>query len=133
MDLTLFDKYRAEISEELDLSDFNIKEVQLKLPSIKHKWVSRIIAQKIELSKTKKLKTEAIEAITNTLRRDNPVLLTDATLARQAEKNETVQKILVKIEELETIIEYLEKIEKVCMSTTYDIKNLVELKKLEIQ
>ena len=132
MDLTLFDKYRAEITEELDLSDFNIKDVQMKLPAIKHKWVARLIQQKIELSKFKKLKHEAIEAVIQNLRKENPVLLSDMALSKQAEKNDTIQKIIIKIEECEMLIEYLEKVEKVCSSTSYDIKNLVEIKKLEM-
>ena len=132
MDLTLFDKYRAEITEELDLSDFNMKDVQMKLPAIKHKWVARLIQQKIELSKYKKLKAEAIDALIQSLRKENPVLLSDLALSKQAEKNETVQKIILKIEECEILIDYLEKVEAVCRGTSYDIKNLVEIKKLEM-
>lgn len=133
MDLTQFEKYQAELTEELDLSDFNMKDVQMRLPAIKHKWVARLILQKIELNKTKKLKAEAIEAVINNLRRENIVTLSDATLAKQAEKNEIVQRIMLQIEEIEILIEYLEKVERVCNSTSFDIKNLIDIKKLEIQ
>ena len=132
MDLTLFEKYKAELYEELDLNDFNMKDVQMRLPAIKHKWVARLIQQKIELSKFKKLKQEAIGAVIDGLRKSNPVLLTDTALAKQAEKNETVQKIIIKMDECEMLIEYLEKVEKVCSCTTYDIKNLIDIKKLEM-
>jgi len=132
MDTTLFDKYRAEIEEELNLTDFNIKDVQLKLPHTKHKWVARLIQQKIELSKYKKLKVDAIEAIVNSTRKEEPLLISDMALSKKAEKNDTVQKIISKIEECELIIEYLEKVEKVCSSTSYDIKNLVDIKKMEM-
>ena len=132
MDLTLFEKYKAELEEELDLSDFNMKDVQMRMPAVKHKWVARLIQQKIELNKFKKLKTEAIEAVVNKLRKENAVLLSDHALAKQAEKNETIQKILLKMEECEILIEYLEKVEKVCSSTSYDIKNLIDIKKLEL-
>lgn len=132
MDITQFEKYKNELAEELDLTDFNMKEVQMRLPAIKHKWVARLIQQKIELNKFKKLKSEAIDALVQNLRKDNPVLLSDATLAKQAERNETVQKINLKIEETEILIEYLEKVEKVCSGTSYDIKNLVDIKKLEL-
>ena len=132
MDTTLFEKYMAEITEELDLSDFNMRDVQMKLPAIKHKWVARLIQQKIELNKYERLKAEAIEALIPNLRREGNVLLSDVALAKQAEKHETVQKIIAKIEECEVLIEYLEKIEKVCNSTSFDIKNLVEIKKMEM-
>jgi predicted transcriptional regulator len=132
MDLTLLNKYRSELEEELDLSDFNLKDVQMRMPGIKHKWVARLIDQKIELNKLKKLKAEAVETVSDKLRKDNPVILSDAALAKQAEKHELVQKINDKIEETEVLIEYLEKVEKVCTSTSYDIKNLVDIKKLEL-
>ena len=132
MDLTVFEKYKAELTEELDLSDFNMKDVQMKLPAIKHKWVSRLIQQKIELNKLKKLKLDAIESVIQNLRKENPVLLSDMALSKQAEKNPTVQKVMLKMEETEILIEYLEKVEKVCNSTSYDIKNLVDIKKLEM-
>lgn len=132
MDTALFDKYRAEIEEELELSDFNMKDVQMRMPAIKHKWVARLIQQKIELNKFKKLKAEAIEAVIDKTRKDNPVLLSDHALAKQAEKNELIQKIILKMEECEMLIDYLEKVEKVCSSTSYDIKNLIDIKKLEL-
>ena len=131
-DISIFDKYSAELREELDLSDFNIKDIQMRLPAVKHKWVSRMIQQKIELNKLKKLKTESIEAVVNKLRKDNPVLLSDSALSKQAEKNDVVQKIILKMEECELLIEYLEKVERLCNGATYDIKNLIDIKKLEL-
>ena len=132
MDLTLFEKYQAEVTEELELSDFNMKDVQMRLPAVKHKWVARLIQRKIELNKYKKLKVEAIEAVIQSLRKEAPVLLSDAALAKKAEKNETIQKIVLKMEECEILIDYLEKVERVCNGTSYDIKNLVDIRKLEL-
>lgn len=132
MDIDIFNKYKAELEEELGLNDFNMKDVQMKLPAIKHKWVARLIQQKIELNKYKKMKIDAVEAIVQKLRREAIASISDPMLARQAEKNETVQKINSKIDETEILIEYLEKVERVCSSTSYDIKNLIDIKKLEM-
>lgn len=132
MDNTQYDKYKTELTEELDLSDFNMKDVQMKLPGIKHKWVARLIDQKIELNKLKKLKAKAIETVSQKLRKENVVILSDAALSKQSEKHELVRKIIEKIEETEILIEYLERVEKVCSSTSYDIKNLIDIKKMEL-
>ncbi len=132
MDITQFEKYKAEISEELDLSDFNMKDVQMRMPAIKHKWVARLIRQKIELIRYKKLKQQAIELIADKMRKENPVLLSDVALSKQAEKHDKVQQINESIDECNILIEYLEKIEKICSSTSFDIKNLIDIKKLEI-
>ena len=114
MDLTLYNKYNAELTEELDLSDFNLKDVQLKLPRIKHKWVKRQIDQKIELEKFKKLRTKAIETIIEENRKTNRIALSDAALKVQAEKHEVVGKIDDKLSEIEILIDYLTKVERVC-------------------
>lgn len=132
MDLTLYKKYAAEISEELEIDDFNMYEVQKKMPCIKHKWVARLIDHKIELDKIQKLRARAIDKLIEKLRKENPVALSDAALKQQAIKTEIIERIDDKISEQEMLIEYLTKIEKVCNSTSYDIKNLVDIKKLEL-
>jgi hypothetical protein len=132
MDLTLYKKYAEELTEELEIDDFNMYEVQKKMPCIKHKWVARLIDHKIELDKLKKLRNKAIDTLVEKLRKENPVTLSDTTLKQQAQKNEIVEKIDDKISEHEILIDYLTKIEKVCSSTSYDIKNLVDIKKLEL-
>ena len=132
MDISLFSKYKAELESELDLTDFNMKDVQMGLPGTKHKWVARLIDTKIELNKLKDLKLDAIETITDQNRSKNKVALSDVALKRQAHNHEAIRKINSKINETELIIEYLEKVERICNSTTYDIKNLIDIKKLEL-
>ena len=46
-------------------------------------------------------------------------------------KSPVINEINEKIEELELIVEYLEKAEKIFNSTTYDLKNAIELMKME--
>lgn len=131
MEGNLLNKYHAELENDLDLSDFNIKDVQSKLPANKHKWVSRLIDHKIELSKIKKLRGEAVEKISEKIKNESIVILSDVILKKRAENADIIKKIDQKMEDVELIIEYLEKIEKICNSATYDVKNLIELKKME--
>jgi len=132
MDTSLFNKYRAELESELDLTDFNMKDVQMGLPGTKHKWVSRLIESKIELNKLKELKEEAVTAVIDKNKAENKVIMSDLALKRQAQNHPAIIKINNKINECDIIIEYLEKVERICHSTTYDIKNLVDIKKLEL-
>ena len=37
------EQYIKEMGEDVDLDEFNLKDVQLKLPALKHKWVGRLI------------------------------------------------------------------------------------------
>ena len=40
------EQYIKEMGEDVDLDEFNLKDVQLKLPALKHKWVGRLIRAK---------------------------------------------------------------------------------------
>lgn len=129
--LSIFTKFKMELDEDLKLEDFNIKDTQLKLPGIKHKWVARCIQKKIDRNKLKKIRLEAIEKMVNKIRSDGPVMVSDKTLALQAEATDIIKRIDEKLTELDFIIEYLEKVEKITSMMTYDIKNLTEIYKKE--
>ena len=128
----LFNKYKAEIKEDLDLDEFNLKDTQLRLPSIKHKWVARLIEQKIERAKLKELRVLTIDKAIEVVRASSPVSLSDRSARTEAERSEMIQKIDNQIDMCDIIIEYLEKVEVVCRNTTFDIKNVIEIKKQEL-
>lgn len=130
--MEFFDKIKKEIQDDLKLDRISLLEKQLILPAIKHKWVSRLIEQKRTknfLQKKKKmLKEEVLKTLT-----DNgiPMNIPKASLDKRVESSDTIKKIDQEIEETELIIDYLEKVESICRSMTFDIKNAVELEKLE--
>ena len=45
--MELLKKYIEEITKDLYLDDFNIKESQMRLPAKKHFWVARLMDAKI--------------------------------------------------------------------------------------
>ena len=46
--MELLKKYIEEITKDLYLDDFNIKESQMRLPAKKHFWVARLMESKIK-------------------------------------------------------------------------------------
>jgi hypothetical protein len=127
----MLDEYIKELEEDLKINELNLKDYQLKLPAIKHKWAGRYIRLKMEvvqdnkkLDKTKKTLTEEIE-------KASPVKLTNVSINQMIENHTVYKDFKAKIEEKKLVIELLEKAEKTLNSTTYDIKNLVEIMKLE--
>ena len=46
--MSIMERYIEEIKQDLIVNDFNIKEVQLRLPARKHFWVARLIDAKIK-------------------------------------------------------------------------------------
>jgi hypothetical protein len=127
-----FEKIRKEIENDLKLDRIQLLEKQLMLPAIKHKWVSRLIENKrtknILEAKKKSIKTEVLKSLQES---GIPTNIPKAAIDRKIETSESVSKIDEQIKETEIIIEYLEKVENICRSLTYDIKNAVDLEKLE--
>ena len=129
--MELLNRYKKEIESDILINDFNIKEIQQKLPSRKHFWVGRLIDSKVEqqhlIKKKKKIKAEIIKRI-NT---ESVVRLTLQSIDQAAEQTEEIAGITEKIKEYDYIIEYLEKIEKIMSNMHWDIRNIVEIQKME--
>lgn len=129
--MDLLKKYISEIGKDLILDDFNLKEKQLRLPASKHFWAARLMEAKIEKSKLEKEKRSKKKAVSMEVIATSPVRVTQNIAEQAAEKHESIISITEKIEEYSLIIEYLEKVERVMNQMTWDIKNIVEINKLE--
>ena len=129
--MELLKKYIKEITKDLQLDDFNIKESQMRLPARKHFWVARLIEAKIKRStlykEKKKLKKEVVKKVIT----DSPVRITQSAAESAAEKHESIADLNDNIGELDAIIEYLEKVEKIFSNMHWEIKNIVDINKME--
>ena len=105
----------------------------MRLPSKKHFWVARLIKHKIEINNYKKQKEELKRILVEKVVVDSPVVVSKALAERKVDDLAEMNTLNNKIKELEYVIELLEKVEKNFNSMTYDIKNIVEILKLEQQ
>lgn len=129
--MDVLDKYISELEEDTKLDVFKVRDVQCMLPGIKHKWIGRLIRHK--------QKSQTLEQELNEKRNQIATLLTnqaDYKLSRPmaekaAEKHNEVVDIKNRIKDNKSVVELLEKTERVLSSMTYDIKNLVEIMKIE--
>ena len=123
----LFNEYQKEITQDIKVDELSLKDKTMLVPIIKHKWVARLMTHKVQLRKLndiKKKKTKAVAAA-------SPIALSKATLEQAASNDPSLIQIQDSIDKLEVIIEYLEKVEKLTSSLTWDCKNLIDLQKLE--
>ena len=129
--MDLLSKYVDEVGKDLVIDDFNLKEQSLRLPARKHYWVAKLIRSKIErnalFAKKKKLK----KSITQEVLATSPVKLSHSAAEQAAERHDTLMDISSKIKELDMIIEYLDTVTKIMQQMGFDIKNIVEIQKLE--
>ena len=129
--MELIERYRNEIGKDLVINDFNIKDVQLKLPSRKHYWAARLIDAKISHYKLIKRKKLLKESIARRLISDAPVRITQQTAEIAAENTEELQSIAIEIKDYEFVIEYLEKVEKIMSGMGFDIANVIKIIAME--
>jgi len=128
---TLLDKYIAELNEDVKVDAFNIKDVQMRVPSIKHKWAARYIRCKQEQFKLIKAKENQKKALIDKLQKEAAVKINDYNAAKTIENSDLLKGLDLKIEECSLILEFLEESKKTLSSMTYDIKNIIEIIKLE--
>lgn len=129
--MELLKKYIEDINKDLYLDDFNLKEVQMRLPARKHFWVARLIEAKIKrntlFAKKKKLKKDLVKKVIE----DSPVRINQTAAETAAERYDSVVSINNSIKEEDTIIEYLEKVEKIMSMMHWEIKNIVDINRME--
>ncbi len=130
MDLLL--KYNEEIIEDTKIDQINILEKQLMIPAIKHKWVARLIEQKRNKLNLERRKKELKEQVLSKLTENGiPTGIPKVSIKQKVESSEIIKKIDEDIKDTDLIIEYLEKVEKIFSSVTYDIGNAAKLMVLE--
>jgi hypothetical protein len=129
--MDLLKRYREEITNDLILNDFNIKETQLKLPARKHFWAARLIDAKIDYQKLIKQKKTLKKDIVKKIQQESPVKLTQQTAETIAENSNEVESLNTQIKEFEYVIEYLEKVEKIFQNIHWEIKNIIMINQSE--
>ena len=125
--MELLKKYIEEITKDLQLDDFNIKEAQMRVPARKHFWVARLMDAKIKRNSLfrdkKQLKKEVVKKVIT----DSPVRISQSAAESAAERHESISKLNERISEQDSIIEYLEKVEKIMGQMHWDIKNIIDI------
>ena len=120
-----------EIGEDLVLNDLNLKQQQQRLPARKHFWVGRLVEAKIKrndlITEKRKLKKDLVKKVIE----DSPVRINQTSAETAAERYESVVKLNKSIQEQDTIIEYLEKVEKILSNMHWEIKNVIDMNKME--
>jgi len=131
--VTLLEEYISELTQDVQIDEFNMKDVQLKLPAIKHKWTGRLMRSKMDIDSKYRQKNQLVEKVAEALIQESPVALSLPMARKTAEDHVDVRQIQSDIKELRLVVEFLEKTERTLSSITFDIKNIVEIIKLETQ
>ena len=128
----MLEEYIKELEEDLQINELNLKDYQLRLPAIKHKWTGRCIRLKSHINQLKKQKEKVKADIMSEIDHTSVVKLTQPVVAATADKHSKIQDINKQIQEAELVVELLERSEKTLSSCSYDISNIIKIMQLEI-
>lgn len=123
--------YIEELKKDCIVDDINLKESALMLPAKKAKWVSRLVLEKNNLNKLEKERKLTLERIMVKLKSEAVASVSHAVLKNISEKDESIIEIDSKMEESRNMIDFLERVEKVMSSMSFDIGNIVKIVQLE--
>lgn len=127
----IIDQYRKEIELELHVDEFNIKDVAMKTPARKHFWVCRLIHHKKLLLTLKSDRFKLKKEIARQIQEHSPVKVTTPVAEKSAYQHEKMIELQGRIDDQELIIEFLEKTEKTFTSLSFDLKNIIDIIKME--
>ena len=129
----IIDQYLKEVSIDTNLDRLEVTSTQEQLLANKHKWSARLINHKINLNNLKYKKSSLLEEYIAEYQDKEPVRVNRSIAQRAVENKKEVKAIDFKIQNEVLIISFLENIYKNVSFATNDIKNLIELMKLETQ
>jgi hypothetical protein len=129
--MEMLKKYIDQIKEDLTIDEFNLKEVQMRLPARKHFWVARLMDAKIARQKLLARKKSIKREITDRVINESVIKLQPQSVDQIAENTPDIEKINEKLKELDFTIEYLEKAEKIFSTIHWEIKNIIQIQQLE--
>ncbi len=125
--------YTKELQEDVRIDDLNMRDKQMMLPAIKHKWIARTMDHKRHRNNLIRKKKETKEQVLKALETNGiPSGIPKTALNQKIEASDKIQKINEEIEDVELLIEYLEKVEQVFKSATFDFGNIIKLSLSEI-
>ena len=129
----IINQYLEEASIDTNLDRLDVTATQEQLVTNKHKWSARLINHKISLNKFKQQRGALLERFVTEYQDNEPVRANKSIAEKAVEKRKEIKSLDTKIQNELLVISFLENIYKNISFATNDIKNLVELMKLETQ
>ena len=118
----------AEVKEDLELSELNLSQKGLACAGIKCKWQQIYCEEKSYLNSLLDEEGKLTEEYIKAHGRENvPRRASD----KEAESNVKISELRKKIKEQRTVVEYMDGIVNITRGLNYDIRNCLDLVKLE--
>lgn len=128
---TAISTYLEDARRDLYFDHTNLGEYVYKIPSIKHKWVAKYLYQKEEILNLEKELEEIKISLINLAIDESPVKITRMVAEATAKSNKKYLQQHYKIKNARIVLECLNEIMINCRNLQWDVKNMIEIQKLE--
>jgi hypothetical protein len=129
--MDMYASYVEELKKDTAVDEMSLKEKALFMPGIKAKWVARLINHKNNIRTLEKQKQKTIALILEKLKKESPIKLHSAVAKETAENSDAVKEINSKISDEKLTVDFLERVEKIFSSMSFDISNIIKIVQLE--
>ena len=129
--MEILEKYIEEVTEDTRVDEINVKDVAMRLPGLKHKWVARLINHKKGLYRLEREKEEIIESALKKIKERGDIQLSKAAMTAKISTIDSVKVLDAKIDESKALVEYLDHVVTIFRYMTNDLKNIVDIMRLE--
>ena len=122
-------KYIAELNEDLELSVMNLKEKSLMMSTIRSKWLAYLFKEKENLSRIKDAKGKILSSKLNDKSSNSSILRlkNEDTISKG---DETIQKLSKMQKVTESNIDFIERSMNILNDFVWQVKNSIEIIKL---
>lgn len=130
--LSLLDDYSKQIAEETKIDRVNLEDAAMRLPARKHFWLNKLTQHKRNLYEYEQTYNELLSKLVSKILKESDIKLSYQDAEKIAYCDDNIKKLRITIKEIKQIVEYLEKVEKIFSSMSYDLTNIISLVKMEI-
>jgi phenylalanyl-tRNA synthetase alpha subunit len=127
----MYASYVEELKADTAIDEMSLKEKALFMPGIKAKWVARLINHKNNIRNLEKQKQKLISQVIDKLKKESQVKLHLGVAKEMAENSDIAKELASKISDEKLIVDFLERVEKIFSSMSFDISNIIKIVQLE--
>lgn len=130
--MELLKKYQSQYEEFCAIDSFNLEDRAKRVPAEKHFWVCRLVDAKILRDKLIKQKSRLKTGIEQKLINESPVRM-DKSFMNKIDESPSLENLNEQIKNQEYLIEYLDLLVRQVTYIAQDIKNIVDIARMEQQ
>ena len=129
--MELLKDYQAQYIEFCKIDDFTLEAKARRVPAEKHFWVARLIDAKIERERLLKKRKSRKDTLEGKLREDKDFAFNEFEIKKKANEILNDEDIAEQLRSYDFLVEYLERLVSCVNFIAQDIKNIIDIQRME--